>query len=470
MVEKRQILIATPDTYAHESITRCFDDDFYIQTAEDRETSLEHFRKIRFEFAFFDIDIVCTTEEKNISYYDFLDNFWKISADTEIVVLCLPEKVRRAVQIVRAGATAYLIYPIDQAEVEHVIESTREYNRLRLKLDSLHDDFWMKEVDHLVKTDSPIMKKAITAAKSVAQTNSTVCITGETGTGKGILANLIHQHSSRKSGPYISVHCGAIPENLIESELFGHEKGSFTGAVNKKMGKFELASGGTIFLDEVGTMSLGAQVKLLKVLQERTIQRVGSEKDITVDVRVIAAANRDLLKLCEQNEFRSDLYYRLNVFPIELPPLHERKEDIPHLVNVILKRLNASYGKCIDGVRDSVTRGFQQYSWPGNIRELENVIERAYVLENSSYLTPENFPIEIVPFQGEEPMVVVETKGTLAEIRKKGIEEIEKKYLYEKLAENQGRIDKTAAEAGISPRQLNKLMTKYKLKREQFKK
>jgi transcriptional regulator with PAS, ATPase and Fis domain len=337
-----------------------------------------------------------------------------------------------------------------------------------LKIESIQDTFWLKEVDHLVKTKNALMQKVINAAKSVAQTNSTVLLSGETGTGKGVLGKLIHQHSLRKEGPFVCIHCGAIPENLIESELFGHEKGAYTGALSKKMGRFELSCGGTIFLDEVGTMTLNSQIKLLRVLQERIIQRVGSENDIPVDVRVIAAANRNLLKLCEKGEFRTDLYYRLNVFPIEIPPLRNRKEDIPHIADVIIKRLNASYGKNILGFSNSVINSFHLYSWPGNIRELENVIERAYILENSSYLTQENFPIEIVPYQADEPVILLETNDTLAAVRQRCIKDIEIKYIQEKLSKHRGRIGKTANEAGISPRQLHKLMTKYQIKREQY--
>jgi DNA-binding NtrC family response regulator len=468
MTATKPILISSEHDSVAPSIELYFGNAVPCHHAADREECLRFFQDQRCEFAFIDIGVLTTTAEGACSSTDCLDDFWDISSDPDIVVLCPPERVRQAVQIVRAGACGYLTYPIHQELVSCIVESTRDYNSLRLKLDTIQDEFWLKEIEHLIKTDCDRMKKVIGAAKSVAQTDSTVLITGETGTGKGILANIIHQHSSRKTGPFVSVHCGALPDNLIESELFGHEKGSFTGALARKMGKFELANGGTLFLDEVGTMSMPAQIRLLKVLQERVVQRIGSEKDIAVDVRVIAAANRNLKKLCDEDLFRSDLYYRLNVFPIELPPLRERKEDIGHLSNIFLKKLNRKYGKGIMGIRNPVFRGFEHYDWPGNIRELENVIERAYVLETSSYLTSEHFPNEIVPFNGNEPVIVIATNGTLAEIRQKSIEEIEEKYLREKLSAHKGKINHTAEEAGITPRQLHKLMAKYRLKREQF--
>ncbi|MGD9200825.1 MAG: sigma-54 dependent transcriptional regulator [Chitinispirillia bacterium] len=468
MEVKSIILIASSDPATIKNITGYFSDEYEFITTEKRDKCLTHIKNNHLIFIFLDIDIITANDTFQSGFADILECIGKTDTFPEIIVLCPPQKVRQAVQFVRIGASGYLIYPIDFTEVGCLIESIREYNKLQLKIESIQDTFWLKEVDHLVKTKNASMQKVINAAKSVAQTNSTVLITGETGTGKGVLGKLIHQHSLRKEGPFISIHCGAIPENLIESELFGHEKGSYTGALSKKMGRFELSSGGTIFLDEVGTMTLNSQIKLLRILQERIIQRVGSENDIPVDVRVIAAANRNLLKLCENGEFRTDLYYRLNVFPIEIPPLRSRKEDIPHIADVIINRLNASYGKNILGFSNSVINGFQQYSWPGNIRELENVIERAYILENSSYLTQENFPIEIVPFQADKPVTLLETDDTLATVRQRGIKDIEIKYIQEKLAKHSGRIDKTANEAGISPRQLHKLMTKYQLKREQY--
>ncbi len=468
MTDFKSILLATDHEEVALSFEKYFGTSVSICRASSRNECLHHFKTSRCEFAFIDLGFLHSNNNGISAGADSLDDFWDISFEPDIVVLCTPEQVRTAIQMVRAGACGYLIHPVHSEEIGCIVESTREFNRMQLQINTMQDVFWHKETEHLVRTDSEVMKEVINSAKSVAPTDSTVLITGETGTGKGVLANIIHQHSSRKNGPFISVHCGAIPESLVESELFGHEKGAFTGALRRKMGKFELADGGTIFLDEVGTMAPTPQIKLLKVLQERIIQRVGSEKDIPVDVRVIAAANRDLKMLSDQERFRSDLYYRLNVFPIELPPLKKRKEDIPHIANTFLKRLNQRYGKGITGIRASVLRGFALYDWPGNIRELENVLERAYVLEKSPYLTGEHFPVEIVPCSGDEPVIVVATTGTLAETRGKAIADIEENYLREKLTLHQGKINNTAREAGITPRQLHKLMAKYHLKRKQF--
>ena len=288
--------------------------------------------------------------------------------------------------------------------------------------------------------------------RAVAPTKSTVLLTGETGTGKGVLAGLIHKHSNRRDEPFISVHCGAIPDTLLESELFGHEKGAFTGAIKKKQGRFEVADKGTIFLDEIGTITPSAQIKLLQVLQEGLLQRIGSEQDTRVNVRVIAATNENLKQLCEEKKFRNDLYYRLNVFPIELPPLRDRKEDIPGLTEGFIRRFNRLYAKEIVDIHPQVIDAFLKYSWPGNIRELENIIERSCIIERSSILSPDSFPAELFVYDDTLTRIQMDTMLPLAEVRRRGIEEIERCYLKEVLSSNKGKINRSAEAAGVSTR------------------
>jgi len=376
----------------------------------------------------------------------------------------------QALKFVRAGAYNYLNYPIAVEEIDLILEDTLEAARRQEELDYLRDEFWSAEDAHLVQTRSPIMAKVFEKIKSVAPTKSSVLLTGDTGTGKGVLSQLIHKYSNRKNGPYISLHCGAIPENLVESELFGHEKGAFTGAIRKKLGKFELANGGTLFLDEIGTVSPAVQIKLLKVLQEKIFQRVGGESDIKCDARIVAATNIDLKELSNNGDFRKDLYYRLNVFPIEVTTLNERKEDIPILSDAILKRLNESELKDVSGIHTHVFDAFKRYDWPGNIRELENLIERAYILETSTTLTPESFPNELFE-TGDvmEPIITVDTSKRLAQARREGVENIERNYLKSLMEEHYGKINVTAKNAGISTRQLHKLLTKYGIRKEDYK-
>jgi transcriptional regulator with GAF, ATPase, and Fis domain len=313
------------------------------------------------------------------------------------------------------------------------------------------------------------MRNVFDKIRSVSPTKSTVLLTGDTGTGKSVLAQLIHQHSNRRDAQFISVHCGAIPDTLVESEMFGHEKGAFTGAIKRKLGKFEIANGGTIFLDEIGTITPSAQIKLLQVLQDGTFQHVGGEETIKTDVRVIAATNADLKNMCDEGQFRKDLYYRLNVFPIEIPALRERFEDIPLFIDTFLKNLNKFSLKEINAAHPQVLDAFSRYSWPGNIRELENLIERAYILETSDQLTPESFPGEL--FESDSTPVFIPSSEdlTLTAARQRGVEEVERNYLKDVLTRHKGKIGDSAKVAGISTRQLNKLMNKYGIRKEEFK-
>jgi transcriptional regulator with GAF, ATPase, and Fis domain len=328
---------------------------------------------------------------------------------------------------------------------------------------------WSREVEEILRTRSETMERVFTRVRAVAPTITTVLLTGETGTGKGVIARAIHILSGRRNMPFVSVHCGAVPDTLLESELFGHEKGSFTGAVRRKLGKFELAKGGTLFLDEIGTITPAAQIKLLQVLQDKVFQRVGGEEEIEADIRLIAATNSDLVQMQDAGSFRKDLYYRLNVFPIELPPLRERLEDLPLLISNILQSLNRAYGKNVREVHPDVMRAFANYPWPGNIRELENLIERAQILEVGEQLSPAGFPAELLASTDAVAPLPVHTDQTLAEVRQAAVAAAESRYLVELLAEHQGRIDATARAAGITTRQLHKLMTKYEIRKEQFK-
>ena len=256
---------------------------------------------------------------------------------------------------------------------------------------------------------------------------------------------------------------------MIESEFFGHEKGAFTGAIKKRTGKFEIANGGSIFLDEIGTITPSAQIKLLKVLQDQEFYPVGSEKAIKTNVRIIAATNVDLKELCEQGAFRLDLYYRLNVFPIEVIPLRKRLEDLPYLIDFFLKRLNQFHQKNIIGVSPQVIDALVQYEWPGNIRELENLIERAYILETSNLLTAESFPTDLFEDTEGVTYLNIDTSLPLSQVRKKAIENIERNYLKDVLTKNKGVIKTSAKDTGVSVRQFHKLMSRYGLQKKDFK-
>ncbi len=462
------ILVVSDDKEIYQQFRSCLGSDTEINYAADANAALEKLKLMRFDFLFLDIHLLAVSRERN-NYKDFIQTFKNIYPTLDIIIMASANMMRDAVAAVKDGASAYITYPVKSDEVKHVIKSIHESVIVKSELDYLRDQFWEEDSLEVTRTFSSQMNRVYSKVKSVAPTRSTVLLSGETGTGKGVLASLIHRHSNRKDSRFISVHCGAIPDTLLESELFGHEKGAFTGAIKRKLGKFEIADKGTIFLDEIGTITPAAQIKLLQVLQDGTFQRVGGEATIHTDVRVIAATNMDLKQMCDNGLFRNDLYFRLNVFPIEIPPLRDRTEDIHHFASLFLERMNRVNTKEITDISQTVLEALVNYQWPGNIRELENLIERAYILETSSILMPESFPGEI--FDGE-PTVILSTEydtDSLAFVRRKGIEDIEKKYLRDLMTRTRGRIKQAADIAGISTRQIHKLMKKYGLQKEDFK-
>ncbi len=426
--------------------------------------------KKRYELVFIDAHLLGEMgKEKEDRFREGLQKFWSVYPMLQIIVISSQDSIRESVEAVKAGASNYITYPINPEELNFVTRNVEDHLRIQSELNYLRGHFWQKDSVDLIRTNTPDMMKLYHKVRSVAPTKSTVLLLGETGTGKGVVARLIHRHSTRKERQFISVHCGAISDTLLESELFGHEKGAFTGAIKRKLGKFEIAHKGTIFLDEIGAISSSMQIKLLKVLQEKTFERVGGEESIEVDVRIIAATNADLKKMSNEGSFRSDLYYRLNVFPVELPPLRKRKEDIELLSTVFLNRLNKYYSRGIHNIHPRVLEAFRNYSWPGNIRELENLIERAYILEDSNVLTPDSFPGEFFEEDFEIPAGFIDLNMSLDEIRRHTVEKVEIEYLKGLLALYNGKIKETAESAKIGVRQLHKLLTKYNIKKEEFK-
>ncbi|MEW5914030.1 MAG: sigma-54 dependent transcriptional regulator [Thermodesulfobacteriota bacterium] len=467
------LMIVCQDSETIATIQGCFPGGYRVHLAQSKEQCLsaaDSGPALAPDFLFLDLEALGhNAVAGRFDFREALDPFKEKFPAAETIVMGQPESIRQLVMAVKAGASNYLTYPLDPAEVAFVREGLEEERLRQSELDYLRSCFLPLDIQEVARTNSPALRRMLDQLRSVAPTRSTVLLTGETGTGKGVLAKVIHQVSKRSRQAFISVHCGAIPDNLVESELFGHEKGAFTGAVKRKLGKFEIAKGGSIFLDEVGTLTQAAQIKMLQVLQERTFQRVGGVETIEADVRIIAASNYDLKELCEQGQFRRDLYYRLNVFPLHTPPLRERIEDIPLLVQAFLRRLNTLYGKQITQLAPEVSEAFRNYSWPGNIRELENLIERAYILEDGPQLSADSFPGELFIWQDGLDNGQEGAPPSLSEARRRGVEMIERQYLHDLLTQNQGRIDRSARAAGITTRQLHKMMTKYGIRKEIFK-
>ena len=374
---------------------------------------------------------------------------------SQILMMTAHATVESAIEAMKLGALDYLQKPFEIDELLVVARRALEHQRLTSEYRYLRNERDEQFGNYGIIGRSRLMRDIIERAERVAQSKSTVLITGETGTGKELVARAIHNRSAQRDMPLIKVNCAAIPETLLESELFGHVRGAFTGAATSKKGKFALADGGSIFLDEIGTMSPALQAKLLRVLQEREFEPLGSERTEKVDVRVIAATNRDLRQMVVEAKFQEDLYYRLNVIPIELPPLRDRRDDIPDLVDHFVRKHAQRTGRRIDGVADGVVQALQQYEWPGNVRELENTIERAVVLSSGSMLAADSISV----------LGASTSQNTgLPSLRlRQNIEWVEKETIRRALEASKG-VKKDAAELmGISQRALSYYLAKYRI-------
>jgi len=390
----------------------------------------------------------------------------------EVLVITGFGAIGSAVEVMKAGAFDYLLKPLNFAHIKIILNKIQESNAIKSENERL--SVQCEDLRQLVEDryafsgmigHSPAMKAIFELVRTIGDVDSTVLITGETGTGKELLARTIHFNSVRKNGPFLALDCGAVPENLLESELFGHEKGAFTGAVSRKRGRFERAHGGTLFLDEIGNTSPTVQQKLLRVLQERAFERVGGEELLHVDVRVLAATNRNLERDIKEERFRMDLFYRLNVIPVRLPPLRDRKDDIPPLARHFLRKYAERFDRPAQSMSEHVAQQILSYSWPGNVRELENVIERAVILSKSPQLTNVDLPI----WNTEEPSSERwDTSRPLKMIKDEMVRKLEEQYLKDVLAESSGNIQKTALRAGIDEKTLYTKMKIYRLSKEQF--
>ena len=374
---------------------------------------------------------------------------------SQILMMTAHATVESAIEAMKLGALDYLQKPFEIDELLVVARRALEHQRLTSEYRYLRTERDEQFGNYGIIGRSRPMHEIIERAEKVAQTKSTVLIMGETGTGKELIARAIHNRSAQRDMPLIKVNCAAIPETLLESELFGHVRGAFTGAATSKKGKFALADGGTIFLDEIGTMSPALQAKLLRVLQEREFEPLGSERTEKIDVRVIAATNRDLRQMVAEGRFQEDLFYRLNVIPIELPPLRERRDDIPALVDHFVRKHAQRTGRRIDAVADGVVQDLQQYEWPGNVRELENTIERAVVLSSGAVLTAQSLSVLGAASS--------QAAGLPSLRLRQNIEWAEKETIRRALDNARGVKKDVAELMGISQRALSYYLAKYRI-------
>jgi DNA-binding NtrC family response regulator len=373
----------------------------------------------------------------------------------QVVVITGSDSKRAALEAVRRGAYGFFEKPLDPAELLHIVNQAARMRQLEIENRRLRDELSRPPgFAHLTGT-SQALERVLKQAKSVAATSATVLLSGENGTGKEMLARAIHQESPRANGPFVAVSCAALPEALIESELFGHEKGAFTNATQSHKGRFELADGGTLFLDEIGDLSAAVQVKLLRVLQEREFERVGGTKTLTVDIRLIAATNRDLEKEVAQGRFRQDLFFRLNVVPLVLPPLRERPDDIPILAAHFAAKSGQKYGQPTLELEPALVEVLIDYHWPGNVRELENLMERLVVLSSSSTLGLEFVPEKMLRVL---PGVTPGDESTL-----EGAVEALKRRMIVNALKSEGNKVAAAKKLGISRSYLHRLINEYDL-------
>lgn len=390
-----------------------------------------------------------------------------IDPRTFVVIMTAHGNLQDAITAIKDGAYDYVEKPVEPDKLSSIVKKVLEAQEMVSSL-TLSNPIFDDDIDSEFVGQSQKMREVFDLIYRLCKVDTTVLIRGENGTGKELVARAIHYNSPLKDGAFIGLNCGAIPDNLMESELFGHEKGAFTGAIERKIGKFQIANNGTIFLDEIAELRPDLQVKLLRVLQERKFTPVGSNREVKTNARIIAATNRNLEKMIEEGQFREDLFYRLNVMPIFLPPLRERRDDISELVRYFIRKHNRKLGREIGGISEDALAVLRQYRWPGNIRELENVIERAFIMENSNRLTPASLPesLRAQANANQEMDSVQNYSGPLDFDAFK--EHVEKEFIISALRANNGKINKTVAHANIPKNTLLRKIKKYAINVRQF--
>ncbi len=409
-----------------------------------------------------ELDLVLTDIKlPQMSGMNILRHVKEKKPDIPVVMITAYGTIKQAVEAFKEGAIDYVVKPFDMEELKIIVSQGLEKRRLKQENTLLKQEFKEKYSYANMVGKSKNMQDIYNLIEKISTSDTTVLISGESGTGKEIAARAIHVHSHRKDRSFVSLNCGALPENLLESELFGHMRGSFTGAVATKKGMFEVAEKGTLFLDEVGEMSPLTQVKFLRTLQERKIRRVGGTEEIDVDVRIIAATNQDLKKRIEQGRFRDDLFYRLHVISFEMPPLRNRKDDIPVLANHFLNKYCEKLGKSNKRFAPEVINIFEAYPWPGNVRELENTVERIVAIEDRETITKKSLPAELLaPQQEKDPGIDLSSGFDL----NKTVDDVTKAYVKQALLVSDGRLKDTAVLLGVNYRSLRYLIDKYNLK------
>jgi DNA-binding NtrC family response regulator len=447
MATRGRILIVDDESNARSALSEILREEGYAT-----ETAADGFKALG-KLDEFDPDVILTDlKMPGLDGIAFMEKARTAAPTTVFVVMTAFGTVTSAVDAMKKGAENYLLKPLDPNALGAVVERAMEKARLRQEARRLRDRLRERNAFSHVVSGDPKMGAVLELVAQVGPSKASVLITGESGTGKELIAEAIHLASPRAKAPFVRLHCAALTESLLESELFGHERGAFTGAVSRREGRFKQADGGTLFLDEIGEISPAVQVKLLRFLQEKTFERVGGNETLRVDVRVIAATNRDLGAAIRQGTFREDLFYRLDVVTVALPPLRERRGDVPPLASFFLARYAAENGRTIETFSDEALETLLAYGWPGNVRELENVVERAVVLCDGPRIERKHLPPSLVP---------AEERGGPPPIPGSTIAELEKYAILRTLEACGGSTSKAATVLGVSPRKIQYKLHEY---------
>ncbi len=451
------VLVVDDDPGLRESLRLILEDEYEVLDVPDGLQALDIIRSCQVDLVLLDIRL------PGMDGIEVLERMKTLDEQVEVILVTAVKTVRTAVAAMKLGAFDYLTKPFDEEEILALMRRALEKRALEREVVFLRSELaQMHDLDQIVG-QHPEMQKLYQLISQVARTTSTVLITGESGTGKELVARAIHRQAPRKDKPFIPVNPAAISETLIESELFGHEKGAFTGAYQRKLGKFELAHGGTLFLDEVSALKPELQAKLLRVLQEREIERVGGTRSIKVDVRIIAATNVDLKKAVANETFREDLYYRLNVVPVRVPPLRERREDIPLLTQHFIRKYNQKFVKHVEGLSPDALEAFKQYPWRGNVRELENMIERSVALVGGPLIQLRDLPLD---FLLPDPRAGAREAETLP--LKEACEQFERQIVFRVLERVRWNRSEAARRLGLHRNTLKVKLAKWKGDRTQL--
>ncbi|KMP11706.1 hypothetical protein UR09_01975 [Candidatus Nitromaritima sp. SCGC AAA799-A02] len=428
---------------------------YRYKTASEGQQAIKRLKKEPFDLVILDY---------NLPHMDGLETFRKmkqVDPDISVIMITAYGSKDLAYQAMNEGVFDFFNKPLDVGEMRVVIHRALERVQLKKEVRNLRSNLQEKfGVDRILGSSSGI-RQVIERVRRVAESDVSVLILGESGTGKEIVAQAVHAHSSRRNGPFIKVNCAAVPQDLLEAEFFGYEKGAFTGAVKNRRGKFEQADGGTLFLDEIGDMALSTQIKILRAIQENEFERVGGEESIKTDIRLVTATNKDLERAVSEGEFREDLYYRLNVVSLPLPPLRERREDIPMLAEHFLKLYNKKFEKNIESISAEAMDLLLNYSWPGNIRELENVIQRGIVLACKNILERQDLMDVYPPLAEPGTADMLGSSGRLQDKVEAVVCAAEKRLILEALREENWKRQETADRLGISRKSLHNKMKKY---------